>query len=67
MNKGEYIPIRKEGSESWFILKKFGKRIKFRAHEIKSLKRVRDLDGHGCDESKARGDVKFQPLSWEIL
>ena len=38
----------------------FGNRILIQAHEIKRVIRGRDItDGHECDQTEARGDIKF--------
>lgn len=38
----------------------FGKRVTIQAHEIHTPKRGRDVcDGHECDQSDAKGDIKF--------
>ena len=38
----------------------FGKRVTIQAHDIKKPKRGKDvLDGHECDQTHAKGDVKF--------
>jgi len=38
----------------------FGSRIEIQAHEINKVTRGKDIcDGHGCDQTRAKGDVKF--------
>ena len=45
----------------------FGKRIQIQAHTIKPPKRGKDiLDGHGCYQTEAKGDIKFFSLSVDI-
>jgi len=44
-----------------------GKRIIIQAHEIDPPKRAKDIcDGHECDQTKAKGDVKFFSRSIDI-
>jgi len=38
----------------------FGSRVIIQAHDIKRVKRGKDiLDGHECDQTDAKGDIKF--------
>ncbi|GBE20556.1 hypothetical protein BMS3Abin17_01297 [archaeon BMS3Abin17] len=38
----------------------FGSRVVIQAHDIKRVIRGKDLcDGHECDQTEAKGDVKF--------
>ena len=45
----------------------FGKRITIQAHEIKKIGRGKDVcDGHDCDETNAKGHIKFFSRSVDI-
>ena len=38
----------------------FGSRVVIQAHDIKRVERSRDIcDGHECDQTEAKGDIKF--------
>ncbi len=45
----------------------FGKKVNIQAHEIKNPKRGTDIcDGHECDQTTAKGDIKFFSTSVDI-
>ncbi len=45
----------------------FGKRVNIQAHEIKTPSRGKDIcDGHECDQTIAKGDIKFFSRSIDI-
>ena len=56
------LPTNKIGSILVVSIPKFifGNKIMIQAHDINKIIRGKDIcDGHECDQTEARGDIKF--------
>jgi len=69
MGRGIELPIRQVKSITVVSIPEFhfGSRVIIQAHEIKKIKRGNDIcDGHDCDQTEAKGHVKFFSKSIDI-